>query len=164
MSGGAETAGGRVLTPNKLKYALLALFGLVVFVVGLGFALAGEWYGWLILALGVAVGLSCLLMLSPRFASLTLAPEDFTLRSGFVHRTWRWDEVSDFFTAYVDRSRTVGFNYADRAGLSAFKIKVGDVRGYDEYLPETYRMDVDDLAALMNDWRRRATAGGEAGA
>lgn len=160
MSGAAASGGEtRVLRPGRLKYALLALFGLVILLVGLAFVLAEEWYGWPVLGLGVVVAFSCLLMLSPRFAALTLTPEGFTVRAGFTRRSWRWEAVSDFFPVYVDRSRAVGFNYADRTTLSEFKTKVGDVRGYDEFLPETYRMDVDALATLMNEWRRRGTEG-----
>lgn len=162
MSGGAAIepgSGTRVLTPSRRKYILFALFGLFILLFGMAFALTGDWYGWPVVALGLVVGGSCLLMLSPRFASLTLTPEGFTVRSGFTRRTWRWEAVGDFFPAYVNQSRAVGFDYADQAGLSGFKSKVGEIRGYDEYLPETYRLDVNGLAALMNAWRRLATAG-----
>ncbi len=90
-------------------------------------------------------------------ASLSLDVDGFTCRTLF--RTWRrrWDDCSAFVPVAMSGNRFVAFSSAtderEKPKLSAANRALIGATGM---LPETYGLDADELAGLMNAFRERA--------
>jgi hypothetical protein len=150
-------AGAR-LTPGKLKFALLGAVFCFLALIGALLALGDLWYGWLAFGLFGIASATCFASLIPACAHLALDREGFTMRSMFTRRRHRWADVQPFYTGFVNRTETVVYNIADPNTRSAARAKIGDIRGYDYWLPGGYGMTPADLAAYLNEWREAALA------
>ncbi len=146
----------RILTPKKTRYIVLAcIFGPLA-LLGLLLVIGELWYGWLFFAVfGIAM-VACILSTIPAMVHLRLDAGGFAMRSMGKRKRWRWDEVEPFFADYLDRSEVVAFNYADRENRGLIVHAAGKIRGYDEFLPESYGMSVKELVDLLNQWRDAA--------
>jgi hypothetical protein len=120
-------------------------------------------YDWIMEPLGIVffAGLTIravILLIFPRYASLTLDAEGFTITHVFHHFRWSWCEVSDFNaeTRHIWRygpHRAVMYAVVDGATArrNAKKRMVPDIYG-------APRLHGDALMTLMNAWRHRALA------
>jgi hypothetical protein len=97
------------------------------------------------------------LMLNPRAGGLTLDRDGFEVRSLFRAHRYQWRTVGAFSVGHVGPAATmvVYDDPAERGRLAEWNRKQFD---RSSALPETYGLDPDDFAGLMNAWRERATA------
>jgi hypothetical protein len=147
-----------VLVPSRRKW-LLVLGGCLVFVA------AGLWmrhdvpvWGWLAVAFFGVGALIAVLMLLPGAGGLRLDADGFEMTSLFRRHRSRWTEVSEFEVVRLPPSlqKMVVFDDArtkDSALAKANRSLAGRTGG----LPDNYSLSYEDLAAIMNAWRARAT-------
>ncbi len=105
-----------------------------------------HWIGGLGLAFMLIVLFFTGLRLLPALYHLRITEKGFHVR--FMHRDtfWSWDQVQEFSARRKGREGLVEFI---PAGLKDRDGKVPVLR-----LPDTYGMKAQDLATLLNSWRR----------
>ncbi len=115
-----------------------------------------EGLGWAeILFFGTGAIVFCLLLL-PGSAYLKLDPAGFTFCSLFRPHFIPWSEVESFAVGDVGPRRLVVFNFSEsHHGQKNLRKVAAAISGYEAALPDTYRLQAAELAALMNDWRQR---------
>ena len=149
-----------MLHPSKRKVLLLLAICLSFTAAGVAMILEGEGLsGWFVTAffgLGLAVSLA---NLWPGASYLKLTRKGMECRSLF--RRWPfipWETVGEFGVSSVsnDESRSmVVFNRFVPAPPRLAAFNRGLV-GKRDALPDTYGMSPEELADLLNEWRRRA--------
>ena len=153
----------RVFTPHQAKY--LGYLVLCAAFVAVGAVLAGNgaWEVWLgVLFFGAGAVVFAVLLL-PRSAYLRIGPEGFTICSLFRARSLRWADVDTFqvatFHQQIGSRKMVVFNFSPhyQGSRRGHKLAVA-ISGYAGGLPDTYGMRPEELANLLNEYRRRYTA------
>jgi hypothetical protein len=124
---------------NVWKLLLICLgftvVGVLMIVEGEGLA---AWFVASFFGLGLVVALA---QFWPAASYLKLTSKGFVCCTLFRNWSAAWDSVSQFYVGRVGNDERVVF---ERSGSSATK-----------FLPDTYGRTPQDLADLMNDWRRR---------
>jgi hypothetical protein len=146
------------LCPRRKKW-LPVLLGSVVFTtIGVWMASNNDWRGWLgLIGFGPCAIVSALMVSFPQVTSLRLTDEGFYMRSLFRTHFLRWCDVTGFGLFSVSLNLMVGFNYS-----AAYpKQKLGrrmaaDLAGWEGALSDTYGMSAQELADLMNAWKRKS--------
>lgn len=145
-----------VLRPRKAKLVCFLLVSLAFTTIGLASRQA-------ILLLGSAFFGLCAAafatMLLPGAAYLSLDADGFTTCSLFRIRRTSWSGVGPFGPTQVGGQAMVGYDSAEQA-IRRPRLAAVDtgLSGYNRALPDTYGLSAFDLAALMNEARRRALA------
>jgi hypothetical protein len=113
---------------------------------------------WLGLAFfGLGAILSLIVVLFPQISSLRLAPEGFYLRSIVRTQFISWGDVSLFGVASISMNEMVVFNYAATyTGQRLGRSLAFDLVGWEGALSDTFGMSAEELANLMNAWKRRS--------
>ncbi len=115
-----------------------------------------------ILVLGLAFGclLSVIQLISPRIFALHLDEKGMTVRWLFRKSFYSWDQIESFQVRYnygkYSRMRRVYFNLKTSENPSIFR-RINRRFGGDVGLPDSYGRDPNELAALLEDWRRRCS-------
>ena len=149
-----------VLRPSRAKTILLLLVALVFVAIGV-FALADREWG---------VGLSCTIFfglgaviaaiqLRPGAAYLRLTEEGFVVCSMFrAGALVPWNRVSNFRVGSLPLAGKKMVVYDSSSPTKRGLRQINrELIGASDGLPDNYGMKYDALAALMNDWRARAT-------
>jgi hypothetical protein len=156
MKAGGEE--GLRLRPAKTKTLFLLAVSLTFTVAGIhAIATKRAFAGWLVLLFFAVCSAVFAIHLLPGASYLELLPEGFIACSLFRRRPLvRWDSVSVF---RVERAPGTGIklvvfsqtipNYPRLAAIN--QRLVGDT----DALPDTYGRNAEQLALLMNEWRRR---------
>lgn len=122
-------------------------------------ALADIWGAWIfipIFILGMILALVDLLV--PNASYLRLTSEGFTIRTTFRDQFYRWSDIESFGTVKTRRSNYVTFTFVPTFSRQTWSQKLTrNTVGYDGNLPETYGMELQELADLMNKWKTRAS-------
>ena len=146
-----------VLVPSRRKW-LLVLGGCLAFVAaGLWVVRDDPLWGWLAVGFfGAGVPVAALMLL-PGVGGLQLDSDGFEMTSLFRRHCCRWTEVSEFEVVRLPPSlqKMVVFDDVrteDSALARANRSLVGRAGG----LSDNYGLSHEDLAAIMNEWRRRA--------
>ena len=113
--------------------------------------------------LGVGVfGFGVLLLVVELFRPdrLTLTKDKFTYRIIGGGKSIAWADVAEFGVSEIPIQggvvRQVGVRMKGQTSLFRRQMVSGITGAYDVLLPDTYGMPVEDLAALMEDWRKAA--------
>jgi hypothetical protein len=147
-----------VLVPSRRKW-LLVLGG------GLAFVAIGLWvmhdvppWGWFGTGFFAVVALVAALMLLPGAGGLRLDSDGFEMTSLFRRHRSRWTEVSEFEVVRLPPSLQKMVVFDDVRTKDSALAKVNrSLAGRTGGLPDSYSLSHEDLAAIMNDWRARAT-------
>jgi hypothetical protein len=131
----------------------------------LAFAAVGVWLirtgdaaGWLAVGFFGLCAVVGLLLPLAKGNHLRLGPDGFTVVLLLATRSYRWSEVGRFFVSYANGSDWVAFDLAASQRRRTLNQRLTKrFFGYDDALPQTYGMTPERLAALMNDWKARAT-------
>jgi hypothetical protein len=152
-------SGERVLRPSRGKQAaFLAL--------SLGFTAGGGWmiargaeHGWFVLGFFGLCSFVFVLQLLPNASWLRLTDEGFVVRSLFrTGKLVRWRDVARFVPGRMHGNACVYYNYSfEYTGQKTGRAVAGALVGAEAMLPDTYGMKAEALAAVMEDWRMRAT-------
>ena len=90
-----------------------------------------------------------ILLLAPRAACLTLDADGFEVCGVFLCRRTAWRDAAGF---RVEKSG------ADKHPTVMYDVRDADAPKTTKALPDNYALDADDLAWLMEQWRREALA------
>jgi hypothetical protein len=113
--------------------------------------------------LGVVVfgaGVMLLVVQLFRADQLTLTADKFTYRSLGRRTSIAWADVAEFGVLEMPIQggtvRQVGIRLENHHSLFRRQLVSGATGAYDAVLPETYRLPVEDLAGVMEQWRQAA--------
>jgi hypothetical protein len=150
----------RVLKASRFKWAVLfvagavfALGGVLVFFAAPG----GRVGGIVVFAFFGLCAVVAAIQLVFR-STLTLTTDGFTLTALRRRRTRSWKDIDSFVPVHTSAlSGVVGIRLAASAEQpSGVRKAARTIWSYDGgALPDTYGMTVNELAALMNEWRDR---------
>ena len=108
-----------------------------------------------------AGALASLWMLLPNSAYLLLTTTGFTVRTLFKQKDYRWAEVEDFGATILRGKPWVVFTLSREGKVNLPETSLRGlnkaVSGGDDNLPDTYGMSAEELAELMNQWKKRST-------
>jgi len=147
-----------VLVPSRRKW-LLVLGGSLAFVaIGLWVMHDVPTWGWLAVGFFGIAALVAAIMLLPGAGDLRLDSDGFEMTSLFRRYRSRWTEVSEFEVVRLPPSlrKMVVFDDA-RTKDSALAEVNSSLAGRTGGLPDNYSLSYEELAAIMNEWRARAT-------
>lgn len=152
------------LRPSVLQWLLLLLCGLVPLVIRYPWSSQGmanwSWTDWLMIAIVGACLLFALVNLVPGASYLRLESQGMVVRSFYRTHTTPWADIAGFGVMTLPRTdrELVGWNYMPGRGKPSF-LREFDFAAYglEVALPDTYGMDAEDLAALLQSIRDRAT-------
>ncbi|HEY1295069.1 MAG TPA: hypothetical protein VGJ60_18485 [Chloroflexota bacterium] len=156
-----DPAGVVVLKESRGRRFWLVFGSLLAAVWGFGMALLNtdSWRGWagmLIFCAGIALFIIQLL----RPDSLTLTRDGFSYRNLGRSERRAWSDVAEFGILAIRRqggtTRQVGIRYKNGNTLVRTMVSGLDAR-FDFALPDTYRLSVYELLALMEEWRAAAS-------
>ena len=103
---------------------------------------------------GLCAVIALLQLLAP--GRIELSPDGFTVYGLGTRTTTPWSDVSSFATVRASAlSKVVAINPADSRTLGRAGAAVRKVVGFNRALPDTYGLNAEDLAALMNGWHTR---------
>jgi hypothetical protein len=145
------------LVPSRTKWLVMVIGGAGLAGAILLFA-GGDRAAMLIadfFAIGAGFGA---IMLRPGAASLRLDGNGFEITHIFRTRSFSWSEVSDFGVIGLGQGgQAVAFKTSKPRLNSWKRLNAVLAGGRDECLPDTYGMEAENLAQLMNDRRHSAT-------
>jgi hypothetical protein len=150
--------GPAVLVRSRRKW-LLVLGGCLAFVaIGLWVRHDDPPWGWLGVGFFGVGALIAALVLLPGAGGLQLDSDGFEITNLFRSYRCRWTEVSEFEVVRVPPSlqKMVASDHARAEDWAVARVNrslVGRTGG----LPDNYGLSHEDLAAIMNAWRTRAT-------
>jgi len=141
----AETGDRLVLKPGRLKWlALLVASAVFAFAGVLIFLTSSRPAGVLILVFfGLGALVSLVELFSGRFY-LLLTPESISIGSLWKPASIAWEEIEAFTPVRIG---------------STTLVKTVRRGGRDTFLPDTYGIRADRLAALLDNWRTRYSRG-----
>lgn len=143
------------LTPSRGKAVALLALSVGFLALGLWLAQKQPWFGYLaagFFALGIPVFAARLL---PGAFYLELTAEGFTFSALLRKKTERWQDIAGFGVWRAGPSRKVGWLYAAGRRVSGQTLSEA-MSGVHGSLPDTYGMNAEKLAALMNELKRRS--------
>jgi len=147
-----------VLVPSRRKW-LLVLGGCLAFVaIGLWTMHDEPLWGWLAVGFFGVGALVAALMLLPGAGGLLLDSDGFEMTSLFRRHRCRWAEVSEFEVVRLPPSRQKMVVFDDARTKDSALAKLNrSFAGRSGGLSDSYNLSHEDLAAIMNAWRARAT-------
>jgi len=145
------------LRPGLLKWGRLLLLMLLLTVVGALIAVNGRATGWVIVAVTIPLALLFLWCLVSKRMHLQLAQRGFSFGTLRKQYSYSWSDIAYFGVVEFGRERWVCFvlspHYVGEEHVQATNQAFG---GFDRFLPDTYGMRAEELAALLEAWRARA--------
>ena len=138
---------------RRLALALLAA-SVALAVVGRAAAAEGRVVGWVALGFFGLCALVFAIVLLPGSAYLRLDSRGFTTRNLFRKGRLRWRDVRNFRPYSVPGGTFVGFDFTEASG-SLGRVSARKLAGVDGGLPDTYGLEPEELAAVLNAWRDR---------
>jgi len=146
------------LVPSKTKTAALLTISIALTIAGVGAIGRGQGFvGWLVALFFGICSTAFVIHLLPGASYLELSPEGFVVSS--LLRRWpliRWESVSEFDVAPVPgSSRRVVFS-RDSPQHPRLAALNRSLVGATDALADNYGRTPEQLADLLNEWRRRA--------
>jgi hypothetical protein len=147
-----------VLVPSRRKWLLVLGGGLAFVAIGLWVMHDVPLWGWFGTGSFAVAALVAALMLLPGAGGLRLDSDGFEMTSLFRRHRSRWMEVSEFEVVRLPPSLQKMVVFDDVRTKDSALAKVNRcLAGRTGGLPDSYSLSHEDLAAIMNEWRARAT-------
>jgi hypothetical protein len=147
-----------VLVPSRRKWLLVLGGGLAFVAIGLWVMHDVPLWGWFGTSFFAVAALVAALMLLPGAGGLRLDSDGFEMTSLFRRHRSRWMEVSEFEVVRLPPSLQKMVVFDDVRTKDSALAKVNrSLAGRTGGLPDSYSLSHEDLAAIMNEWRARAT-------
>jgi hypothetical protein len=154
-----EFPGPLTLYPSTRKWVLLLLGCIPFDAAGLWMVAQADpwgWYGLIVCASGTIVAV---VMLLPGSASLKLDQDGIQITNFFRVRRTRWEDVSRFMPfSPLSLINTIVIYDDVSAAPGIFRTLNAAIARRNAWLPDTYGLSADNLAAVMAQWRERALA------
>ena len=149
-----------ILLPSKRRWGAVLAIGLALMAASLFSIRDQPAVGWISLAFFGACTLVAAVQLLPGASALKLDQEGFVVRNLFREWRTRWEDIGPFRVVRLVFWHMVGFDRVIPAGGNPVARINSTLVGAAETLPETYGLAPERLAALMNEWRDRASRQG----
>lgn len=144
------------LKTSPWRHLGLLVISLVFVAIGILMVRDGEGIGWFVLGFFGLCALAFAVQMLPGASRLRLDRDGFTVTSLFRSSTVRWSEVSRFFVAQVGGRAMVCWDYAGAVPRSTASRRLSrTLAGVEAGLPDTYGLNAEALAELLEDWRQR---------
>ena len=89
----------------------------------------------------------------PNSSYLLLTPQGFTVRNLFHSKSYKWEDIKNF---YVTPKKLVAWEFGDNFQKELILKTVGKfLFGYENALPDNYRMKPEELAEMLSSWKNR---------
>ena len=141
----------RILRASRWKY-------LPYFLLSLGFTVLGilqardDTGGGILVAGGFGLATAAFaVLLLPRRGYLSLTPDHLTVCSFYRTRRYRWSDVLSFGVGRFGLQKIVAVRLSPDKNRHAEETS----SGHEDALPDTYGLPAEQLAVLLDDWRRR---------
>jgi len=148
-----------LLRPSPKKAVVILALGGAFFAGGVLMLLMGDAWGWLGIVMGVGGELAGAMRLLPNSFYLRITADGFTMCSMFRQHTYRWADVEWFRVVAISGAKMVGFDYSTEyrksKNLRALNRELAGVEGG---IPDQFSMSPQELAALLNEAKARATS------
>jgi hypothetical protein len=145
------------LYPSKVKWSLLLLASALFTAVGIWLALRGKPMGWGVAAFfGLGIPLS-LLQLSGHAHRLIMEPDGFTIATIGRTTKFAWRDIEAISVVTMRHHRNVAFLLRGEP-QSALARTNRALIGIDGMLPDTFGINVEELAAIFEQRRQLAAA------
>jgi hypothetical protein len=102
--------------------------------------------------------LTALINMHPRASYLTLSERGFEFSALFRRHFLAWSDVAEFVPIAMSGNAMVGFYYAANKQAPAMRHVSNFIAGIEAALPDTYGHSNQELAALLNELRRKLAA------
>ena len=143
-----------ILLPSRRKYAGMLLGSLAFVAIGLAIIGEGHMTGWLVVGFFALCAAAFLVNILPQASYLKLTVDNFEYVALFRKTQLQWTSVSSFGVTRVDGRAMVMFDILDQQTAAAALAR--RLLGAGAGLPDTYGLNAEELAQLMNDWRERS--------
>jgi hypothetical protein len=146
-----------ILRPSRRQAVLL--FAVCAAFAGAGVGMvrdeaSGGWFVLLFFGLGTIVAL---IQLLPGASYLRLTVTGFSVRTMYRTHSYEWSDVRRFEVGEVGPDRRVVFDFAGHYDKKATGRAVASaLAGAEGALADNYGRTAEDLARLLNDWKRGA--------
>ena len=151
-----DTGAELILRPSRSKawFRFFVLLSVTAVYIGLTIRYSDCLLLWLAALIGVVWTFKALARALDRSACLRLTPRGFAVHERWSVLAFSWDEIRNFGVG--NRGRSVLFNYSGSDETASGARRVAHfLAGGDGALPDTYGMRAEELASLMESWRRR---------
>ncbi len=116
----------------------------------------GDSFGWVVIA---CFGLAFIVLpfsLLPNKSYLKLTADGFESKTPFNTKFTKWSDVDTFFVGYIGSNKSVLFNYSASYTRQAMGRELAkSLNGGEGAILNNYDLSIDELAALMNEWKMR---------
>jgi len=147
------------LKPSWRRWWWIGAGSLAFTAIGVWMVTRGDGRGWFVAGLfGLGV-VMCAAMFWTGSAYLKLLPDRFVVCVFWRRHHYHWDGVGPFRAIELPHGNLVGFDLAEDAKRPKGAWVAVAVSGAEAALPDGYGLTVDELTALMNEWRERALSG-----
>jgi hypothetical protein len=153
---GSHIAETRILRPSYGIWISLAVVAGAMTWFGFDMLGKGDRAGWISLAIGAPCLAGTLPSLIPGSAHLKLTREGFVRRIYWLNRAYRWEAVEPIVARTLAGQRAVVWNLREPARRPLRTHVFRAFFGVDYALADGHGMELEELAALMNEWRERA--------
>lgn len=148
---------GPELTLRARPLTQLAWAGIsgVLCLAGVGMVRDGQKLGFFVGSFFGLCALVFMVQVLPSASYLRLTSDGFELCSMFRTSMFRWDDVAEFQVGRIGRATFVVFEFAPAfTGQRRARGLARALAGYEAALPDTYGRRADELASILNDWKR----------
>jgi len=146
------------LLPERLRWQIMLALSLTFVIVGLVLMMLGHRAGlWIVIAFG-ALALVPSMIALPGAAKLVLDRDGFRATSLYRGRYVPWEETSEFQVAELARGGHHVVVYEDSGASDQVVLSKSRFAGYNSALPDPFGMTPQELAFVLNEWRKRALA------
>jgi hypothetical protein len=147
---------GLKLRSSRLRFLFLLGVSLAFSAAGVGMIRDGHVLGWLVFLFFGAGVVVFFLSLLPGSSYLELDSAGFTVCALFKPRTTRWHEVTAFRVGRVGTRKSVVFDFTElQQGRALAREAAALLEDCEGALPGTYGLSAEELAQVMEEWRRR---------
>lgn len=152
----------KVLRPRRLKTLALFVVSAAFVIGGAVLVREGNGWGWIATCFFGLCALVFAVQLLPGSAYLRIGPEGFTICYLFRAQTIPWRVVNSFEVGHIAGNRApmtkgVVFDYdaPDYEEYEMLRQLASSTASHEGALSDTYGMDPQELADLLNNYRRR---------
>lgn len=112
---------------------------------------------WVAVTCGALITLAGIVPALPGAFRLCLRDDGFEVTTFWRRQFWNWRDVEHFRVIRPHKESLIGWNIKHDDGLEDIGLFAG-LPPVDGHLSDTYGMDAQDLADLMESWRARGTS------
>jgi hypothetical protein len=148
-----------ILKTSRPKALFVLATGVVLSFGGIIMIREAEPWGWVVFGFFLLVAAAGAVMLLPGAGRLLLDAEGFEVTSLFRRHRTRWADVSEFEVTRLPPAAQKMVVFDEMHSKDSVLARMTrSLAGRSGGLPDNYGLDYEDLAAIMNEWRKRVNS------